>query len=101
AAEAISYIYSKGVLHCDLRPANCLLDKNLDLVLYNFGGSRFGKLSGKGLPDSGFFNPNDKGPPLEAMDVFRLRSLLYVIITGRFPHKSLIQSIANYDIIVN
>ncbi|KAF2184532.1 kinase-like protein [Zopfia rhizophila CBS 207.26] len=55
AAEAVSYIHSEGVLHCDLRPANCLLDKNLDLVLCDFGGSRFGKLSGKGLPDSGFF----------------------------------------------
>lgn len=101
AAEAVIYIHSKGVLHCDLRPANCLLDENLDLALCDFGGSRFGELSGKGLPDFGFFDPNDKGPPSEAMDIFGLGSLMYMIMTGHFPHGSLVQNRADYDVVVN
>jgi len=76
AAEGVSYIHCKGVLHCDLQPANCLLDQNLDLAICAFGGSHFGKLSRKGLPDSGFCDPNDKSPPSEAMDIFGLGSLM-------------------------
>jgi serine/threonine protein kinase len=89
--EAVCYIHSEGVLHCDLRPANCLLDINLDLMLCDFGGSRFGALSGKGLPDSGFYDPSEKGPPSVAMEIFGLGSLLYVIMTGQLPHYSSVQ----------
>lgn len=38
AAEAVSYIHSKRVIHCDISPRNFLLDKSFDLVLTDFQG---------------------------------------------------------------
>lgn len=38
--EAVTYIHSKRVLHCDLRHDNFLLDANLDLKLADFQARR-------------------------------------------------------------
>lgn len=38
AAEAVSYIHSKRVIHCDISPRNFLLDESFDLVLTDFQG---------------------------------------------------------------
>lgn len=86
AAEAVSYIHEREVLHCDLRPANYLLDEHLNLRLYDFGGSRFGELNGRGLPDDSFYNPNDKRGACRDTDIFALGSVMYTIMMGYFPH---------------
>jgi serine/threonine protein kinase len=57
AAEGLAYCHGMGVLHCDLRPDNLLLDGNLSIQICDFGGSVCGKLDGGGLPDYGFFDP--------------------------------------------
>lgn len=89
AAEAVAYCHQKGVIHCDLRPANCLLDDKLDLSLGDFGSAQLGSLTGNGLPDYGFFDPRDEvSTPTIAMDIFGLGSLMYTIMTGCFPHGS-------------
>jgi serine/threonine protein kinase len=36
-------------------------------------------------PDSGFYNPNVACEPTHAVDIFGLGSVLYTIITGRWP----------------
>ena len=38
AAEAVSYIHQKGVIHCDISPRNFLLDDKLDILLADFQG---------------------------------------------------------------
>lgn len=38
AAEAISYIHGKRIIHCDLHTLNLLLDENLDLLIADFQG---------------------------------------------------------------
>ena len=38
AAEAVAYIYEKGVLHCDISVSNLLLDTDLNIKLYDFQG---------------------------------------------------------------
>lgn len=87
AGEAVAYCHGKGVIHCDLRPANCLLDHKLDLSLGDFGSAQLGSLTGNGLPDYGFFDPRDKiSTPTMATDIFGLGSLMYTIMTGCFPH---------------
>lgn len=35
------------------------------------------------------------------MDIFGLGSLMYMIMMGHFPHKSLVQNRTDYDIVVN
>ena len=87
AAEALSHCHAHGVLHCDLRPENMLLDHNLDLSLCDFGGSQMGEHDGQGCPDSGFFDPRGGWWDItEAMEIFGLGSSMYMFMTGHFPH---------------
>lgn len=100
AAQAITYIHSKSVIHSDLRPENFLLhapndngnDDNPDLLLCDFGGSYCeieGKvIDGGNLPDAGFFDPNCEWVSNKDVDIFALGSVLYVIMTGHWPYKS-------------
>jgi len=87
AAEGLAYCHSRGVLHCDLRPDNMLLNADLSLCLCDFGGSKNEECDGDGLPDYGFFDP--RGNTLEvteAMEIFGLGSVLYTIMLGTLPH---------------
>ncbi|KAJ5088824.1 hypothetical protein N7456_012440 [Penicillium angulare] len=91
AAEAIHYIHQKGVMHSDLRPENFLLhsksDSKLDLLLCDFGGSMCGDIDGVCKPDSGFFDPCKPLVSTEAVDIFNLGSIFYLVMTGRWPCK--------------
>lgn len=55
AAEALVFIHSKGVIHCDIHPKNFLLDKKLNLRLCDFAGSLFGILDGGAIESARFF----------------------------------------------
>lgn len=50
AAEAVAWIHSRRVLHCDLYPLNLLLDDNLHIKLADFQGKLLSK-SGEVLLD--------------------------------------------------
>ncbi len=39
-AEALAYVHSKGLIHCDLKPANILLDEAGHVRVADFGQSR-------------------------------------------------------------
>lgn len=106
-AQALEHCHSQNVVHCDLRPANCLLDVDLNIRLCDFGGSKFNDLYGYGLPDFGFFDPrcvDDEASP--ALDIFALGSVMYTIMTGHFPFggegltKKTGEEIAAYEIAV-
>jgi serine/threonine protein kinase len=88
AAEGLAYCHVMGVLHCDLRLDNLLLDGNLSVQICDFGGSVCGKLDGGGLPDYGFFDPREEDiyTVTESMEVFGLGSIMYSITTGHRPH---------------
>jgi eukaryotic-like serine/threonine-protein kinase len=90
-AVGLVHAHGKGVLHCDLKPANILLDQDNKPRLADFGQSR---LSNEQVPALGtMFYMAPEQADLEAMpdarwDVYALGALLYCMLTGHPPHRS-------------
>ncbi|KXG51293.1 uncharacterized protein PGRI_095540 [Penicillium griseofulvum] len=93
AAEAISYIHEKRVIHCDINLRNLLLDSNLDILLADFQGmlkSVDGNtiLDGLSRECSKSYQPRIHGDyACVTTDLFALGSAIYFIMTGHevFP----------------
>jgi eukaryotic-like serine/threonine-protein kinase len=90
-ATGLIHAHGKGVLHCDLKPANVLLDQDGKPRLADFGQSR---LSNEQAPSLGtMFYMAPEQADLDAMpdarwDVYALGALLYCMLTGGPPHRT-------------
>ena len=90
-AVGLIHSHSKGVLHCDLKPANILLDQDGKPRLADFGQSR---LSHEQMPALGtLFYMAPEQADLEATpdarwDVYAVGALLYCMLTGGPPHRT-------------
>ena len=90
-ATGLLHAHGKGVLHCDLKPANILLDEDDKPRLADFGQSR---LSTEQVPALGtLFYMAPEQADLEASpdarwDVYALGALLFCMLTGGPPHRS-------------
>lgn len=93
ATEAVAYIHSKRVLHCDIRHDNLLLDANLDLKLADFQGQHF-SVDGEILLDALSVESTKAYLPRKPADhasvrtdLFALGSAIYFIMMGHevFP----------------
>jgi serine/threonine protein kinase len=90
-AEALSFIHSKGVIHCDLRSPNILVTDTDDIVLADFAsalmdGTRVSKVSNKAryrLPE--YDQPDHRITVQE--DLFAFGTVVYNLITGKTPHE--------------
>ncbi|KAL9123619.1 MAG: hypothetical protein Q9217_006965 [Psora testacea] len=90
AVEALAFVHSKGVVHCDIQPNNFLLDEHLDLRICDFSGSLFGELDGKAMESIRYFLPRDPlSTPNVRSDLFALGSVIYYILTGHDPYDTL------------
>lgn len=99
AIEAVVYVHEQGVIHSDLRPENFLVhgtvssymdsSPSLDLWLCDFGGSKCEELGldGQTLPDDPFFDPREPWVSSPATDIFSLGSIIYTILTRRWPYR--------------
>jgi hypothetical protein len=89
-ATGLMHAHGKGILHCDLKPANVLLDQDGKPRLADFGQSR---LSTEQLPALGtMFYMAPEQADLEAMpdarwDVYALGALLHCMLTGEPPFR--------------
>lgn len=87
AAEAVAFIHSKGVIHCDIHTNNLLLDGELDIKLCDFQGT-WGPWDGQAMESVRSFLPREStSPPTVTTDLFALGSAIYEIMTGHEPYE--------------
>ncbi|KAF2254208.1 kinase-like protein [Trematosphaeria pertusa] len=93
AAEAIAYIHTKNVIHCDISTRNFLLDKNLDVKLSDFQGIYVDQngvvFNGHALENVKSYLPRPSTHSNEKSDLFALGSTLYEIMVGYEPFPEL------------
>jgi len=93
AAEAVQHAHERGVIHCDLKPANLLLDEGRVRVT-DFGLARPLHAVGRErmllAGTVGFMAPEQADPGGGALDVrtdvYGLGGTLYALLVGRPPH---------------
>jgi eukaryotic-like serine/threonine-protein kinase len=90
-AVALVHAHGKGILHCDLKPANVLLDEDMKPRLADFGQSRLSHEQTPALGTLFYMAPEQadlKAAPDARWDVYALGALLFCMLTGHPPYRS-------------
>lgn len=82
--EAISFIHSKGILHCDISSNNVFLDADYNAMVGDFSGSSIDKEAPLGWYGTSHSHPDIENPS-EETEIFALGSTFYEILTGKNP----------------
>ena len=86
----LTHAHGKGVLHCDLKPANLLLDQDHRPRLADFGQSRLSHEQTPALGTLFYMAPEQAdldAVPDARWDVYALGALLYCMLTGEPPYR--------------
>jgi serine/threonine protein kinase len=89
-SEALDYAHRRGVIHCDVKPNNILLDANYDVLLSDFG---IAITTGRYAPiprilggTATYMAPEQyRGRPLPASDQYSLGIMVYEWLSGHPP----------------
>ncbi len=89
--SALIDAHGAGVLHCDLKPDNVLLDAQMHARICDFGQARMSHEQSPALGTLYYMAPEQSD--LEALpdarwDVYAIGALLYHMITGQPPHRT-------------
>jgi len=90
-AIGLVHAHGKGVLHCDLKPANILLDQDGKPRLADFGQSRLSTVQVPALGTMFYMAPEQadlEAVPDARWDVYALGALLYCMLTGGPPYRT-------------
>ena len=82
--QALVHAHGSGVLHCDLKPANILLDQDFEPRLCDFGQSRLADEHSHSLGTLFYMAPEQadlKAVPDARWDVYALGALIYNMLT--------------------
>lgn len=89
--QALVHAHGRGVLHCDLKPANVLLDSDLEPRLCDFGQSRLSHEQNPALGTLFYMAPEQASLdaiPDARWDVYALGALLFQLLTGHPPFRT-------------
>lgn len=94
--DALSYVHGKGLIHCDLKPDNILLDDQDNIRVTDFGQSRVFTEASGALGTLLFMAPEQaaitkEGVPAQPdvrWDIYALGASVYSLLVGHPPHAS-------------
>jgi len=88
-AEALVYLHGKAILHCDLKPANVLLDDRGQIRLADFGQARLSSDAGPAVGTLFYMAPEQAeagARPDVRSDIYSLGALAYTMLAGKPPY---------------
>jgi hypothetical protein len=89
-AVGLAHAHGKGIIHCDLKPANVLLDQDGNPKIADFGQSRLSHEQGAALGTLFYMAPEQAdlhAAPDARLDVYALGAILYHMLTGMIPYR--------------
>jgi serine/threonine protein kinase len=89
--QALVHAHGSGILHCDLKPANILLDSDFEPRLCDFGQSRLSDEQDPALGTLFYMAPEQadlKAVPDARWDVYALGALMYHMLCGKAPFRT-------------
>lgn len=90
-ADGLSFAHSKGVLHCDLKPANVMMDHDWRPRIADFGQSRMTDEQTPSLGTLFFMAPEQadlEASPDTGWDVYALGAIAYCMLVGSPPYRT-------------
>ena len=90
--SALGFAHASGVIHCDIKPANVMVDRAGRVYLTDFGIARYAESTSTTLAQAGapaYMAPEQiLGQPVSAAtDIYSLGVLLFECLTGRRPFR--------------
>lgn len=90
-ATGLAHAHARGILHCDLKPANVMLDQDGQPKLADFGQARLSHEHSPALGTLFYMAPEQadlKAVPDVRWDVYALGAVMYRMLVGEPPYRT-------------